>query len=170
MPVQPRPPDDTTDLRRECYIISSLNTLVAAINNEGYPTLASDSWHPSDPYPSDDWGDNVLNAVATVLVRKSRNLAAITCKLPANPVLASESNPCQIYIPESTESVTCSGSEFVLPFISPSSLSLLQSYGEGSGRCRKRDDDLTTCFEFQQLVVATLPVARDVNRRSVNCV
>ena len=105
------PPEDTTDLHREFGIISSLNTLVAVINNEGYPTLASDSWSPSDPYPSDDMGENVLNAVATALVRKSRDLAAMICNPLPSADLVSEPDPYQIYILENMEPVTCPGSE-----------------------------------------------------------
>jgi len=100
----------------EFCIVSSLATLVAAINNEGHPTLAK----PSGPYPfqpSDDTDNNdhscILNATATVLMCTSEDLAAIICKPlpPAYFMLVSEPNPYQIYVLESTESVTCPGSE-----------------------------------------------------------
>jgi hypothetical protein len=105
------PPDNSTDLHVEFCIILSLATLVAAINNEGQPTLAK-------PYPSDDAGDYdhnhvLVNAVATILGRKSRDLAAIICKPlpPANSMLVSEPNPYQFYVLENTEPATCPGSE-----------------------------------------------------------
>jgi hypothetical protein len=88
--------------------ISSLTSLTAAINNQGHPTLAKPSetcppYRPSHD-PNDQDHNSVLNAVSTILVRKSEALAAIVCKPlpPANSTPMSEPNPYRIFILENT--------------------------------------------------------------------
>jgi hypothetical protein len=112
--------DDTADLHTEFCITLSLNILVATINNNGHPAIAkplSGTYPIQPPDDADDADDadlsRVLNAVATILVRKSENIATIACKPlpPANSVLSSGPNPYQIYALENIEPMTCLGSE-----------------------------------------------------------
>jgi hypothetical protein len=112
--------DDTADLHTEFCITLSLNILVATINNNGHPAIAkplSGTYPTQPPDDADDADDadlsRVLNAVATILVHKSENIATIACKPlpPANSVLSSGPNPYQIYTLENIEPMTCLGSE-----------------------------------------------------------
>jgi hypothetical protein len=97
------------DLHTEFCITLSLNILVATINNNGHSAVSKPLSGTYLTQLSDDADDadlsRVLNAVATVLVRKSENIAAIACKPlpPSNSVLSSGPNPYQIYVLENIE-------------------------------------------------------------------
>ncbi|KIM89814.1 hypothetical protein PILCRDRAFT_2101 [Piloderma croceum F 1598] len=138
--------DDTADLHTEFCITLLLNILVSTINNNGHPAIAKPLSGTYPTQPSDDADDvddadlsPVLNAVATILVRKLENIATIACKPlpPANSVLSSGPNPYQIYALENIEPMTCLGSEASL-----NDADCTTSHDEGKKPSNDNDDDV----------------------------
>jgi hypothetical protein len=84
------------DVRGQYRTILSLTRLFATINNHGKPTLAEPNapWKPFDD-SANQGHDLVLNAIVTLLVRKSEIAAAMVHHDDGTPTLASEPSGCE---------------------------------------------------------------------------
>jgi len=94
-------------LQEEFRTVLSLTALTATVNNQGRPILAQQS----APYRSFDeaHGENhlVLNAITTLLVRKSEAIAGVACKPPPPASLECEPNHYEVLVIQNADPVAC---------------------------------------------------------------